>query len=293
MRSALLDWHARHGRALAFRGATDPWLVLVAEVMAQQTQVARVEVAWASFARLFPTPGACAAAAPADVLRAWSGLGYNRRAVNLHRAATVIVERHGGRVPSEFAVLESLPGIGPYTARAVAAIAFGRPVAPVDTNVRRVVARLLGTPDATPRAVQPDADALVDPSDPAAWMHAAMDLGASVCVARTPRCGACPWRAWCATAAGGAPEGSAGTRPSRGGRVGGGRGATFRTTARWLRGRIVERLREADAGAWTAMPETVGSHDASSIVTAVDALVRDGLVERRSDGALRLPTRAP
>ena len=113
MRGALLGWHARHGRALRFRGTSDAWLVLVSEVMAQQTQIGRVEIAWGSFISVFPTPAACAAAPLADVLRAWSGLGYNRRALNLQRAAQVIVADHGGRVPSDIADLESLPGVGP------------------------------------------------------------------------------------------------------------------------------------------------------------------------------------
>ena len=248
MQGALLGWHARHGRSLRFRGTTDAWLVLVSEVMAQQTQIGRVEIAWGSFIRLFPTPAVCAEAPLADVLRAWSGLGYNRRALNLHRAAQVIVADHGGRVPSDIAALQSLPGVGPYTARAGAAIAFGRPVAAGDTNIRRVVGRLLGAADASPRDLQSAADTLVDPTDPAAWTHAAMDLGASVCVARVPRCGACPLSAWCATA----------------------------------------ETRAATDG--SPMPEALGSHDAASIASAVDALVRDGLVERRSDGAMRLPS---
>jgi A/G-specific adenine glycosylase len=287
IRRALLAWHARDGRALRFRGTTDAWLVLVSEVMAQQTQIARVESAWASFTLLFPTPAACAAATPADVVCAWSGLGYNRRAVNLHRAAQAIVVDHGGRVPSDIAALEALPGVGPYTARAVAAIAFCRPVAAVDTNVRRVVGRLVGKPEATIRALQPVADALVDPRDPATWTHAAMDLGASVCVWRVPRCGGCPLSSWCATAAGIDPVG--GSPPRLGRRARTSAEAPFESTSRWLRGRIVERLRDAAAGSWTPMPEAVGSHDAASIAVAVDALVRDGLVERGPDGALRLP----
>jgi A/G-specific adenine glycosylase len=288
IRRALLEWHARHRRALRFRLTTDAWLVLVSEVMAQQTQVGRVEIAWASFIRLFPTPAACAAAPLADVLRAWSGLGYNRRAVSLHRAAQAIVADHGGRVPSDLADLESLPGVGPYTARAVAAIAFGRPVAAVDTNIRRLVGRLLGKPDASPRALQADADALVDPTDPAAWTHAAMDLGASVCISRVPRCGVCPLGAWCTTAA--ARETLDGPpMPPRGRRARPAAPIPFGSTSRWLRGRIVERLRDIELGAWARVPDAVGSHDAASVASAVDALVRDGLVERRPDGTVRLP----
>jgi A/G-specific adenine glycosylase len=291
LRHALRGWHVRHGRALPFRGTTDAWLVLVSEVMAQQTQIARVALAWTSFTRRFPTPAACAAAPTADVLRAWAGLGYNRRAVNLQRAARAIVAEHGGRVPTDIATLQTLPGLGPYTARAVAAIAFGQPVAAVDTNIRRLVGRLTGAPDASPRSLQADADALVDPRDPAAWTHAAMDLGASVCVARVPRCDACPLRPWCRSAA---ASGSAALPSPASGDGRAARGAPpFASTTRWLRGRIVAGLRELEGGAWSPVPAALGSHDAASIAVAVDALVRDGLVERRADGALRLPIRAP
>jgi A/G-specific adenine glycosylase len=287
LRRALAGWHARQGRALPFRGTTDAWLVLVSEVMAQQTQIARVAIAWTSFTGRFPTPAACATASTADVLRAWAGLGYNRRAVNLQRAARSIVAEHGGRVPSDLAALEALPGIGPYTARAVAAIGFGQPVAAIDTNIRRLVGRLTGVPDASPRALQADADALVDPLDPAAWTHAAMDLGASVCVARVPRCGACPLRAWCRSTVASEPVARR-TRPSGESRDAR-RPPPFASTSRWLRGRIVAGLREVEGGGWSPVPGTIGSHDAASITMAVDALVRDGLVERRADGALRLP----
>jgi A/G-specific adenine glycosylase len=286
MRRALRGWHARHARPLRIRDSSDPWPVLVSEVMAQQTQIARVGVAWTGFVDRFPTPAACAAAPAADVLRAWAGLGYNRRAVQLHRASQAIVERHGGQVPAEVEVLETLPGIGPYTARAVAAIAFGRPVAAVDTNIRRLVGRLGGSPDATPRALQAEADTLVDTRDPAAWTHAAMDLGASVCVARDPRCGACPLSAWCRWAAMGHVGSAAPRRAAKPPRRA---EARFETTSRWLRGRIVAALRELDGDAWTPPPLPMGSHDAASVAVAVEALVRDGLVERRDDGALRLP----
>src|SRR6185369_6681899 len=163
-RAAVLAWFAEVGRALAFRGTRDPYAILVSEVMAQQTQVARVVVAWGRFMNRFPTVAALAAATPADVLRAWQGMGYDRRALNLRRAARAIVEAHGGRVPNDVAALEHLPGIGPYTARAVASIAFGARVGAVDTNVRRVLGRVLAGQDAgalTPTELQSMADASV------------------------------------------------------------------------------------------------------------------------------------
>ena len=280
---ALLGWHRRHARPLRFRGTADPWAVLVSEVMSQQTRIARVEVAWASFMERFPTVHACADAETADVVRAWAGLGYNRRAVQLHGAARTIVIEHEGRVPSEVSALEGLPGVGPYTARAVAAIAFGRPVAAIDTNIRRLVGRLVGAPEASGSLLQARADAMVDPQDPAGWTHAAMDLGASICVPRQPRCDACPLRAWCTTGGAGRPVSSRGVRKDRN------EGVPFESTSRWLRGRIVAGLRDLDRGDWASAPARLGSHDGESIAAAVEGLVRDGLVERRTDGALRLP----
>ena len=198
-RDAILEWYGRSGRRLAFRATSDPYAILVSEAMAQQTQAARAAETWTRFIATFPTTASLAAASPADVLRAWHGLGYNRRALNLWRAARVIVEVHGGRVPSDVDALEALPGVGPYTARAVAAIAFGRPVGAVDTNVRRVLGRMVaGDPEQLPRAsVQALADAAVPPDRAAAWTHAVMDLGATICAPRRPDCAACPARDWC------------------------------------------------------------------------------------------------
>jgi A/G-specific adenine glycosylase len=209
--------------------------------------------------------------------------------VHLQRAARAIVDEHDGQVPSDVGALETLPGVGPYTARAVAAIAFGRPVAAVDTNIRRLVGRIAGTPDASPRALQGTADAIVDPLDPAAWTHAAMDLGATVCVARNPRCGACPLTAWCRSSVAGSPGPKSGPRR----KVASSGSVPFASTSRWLRGRIVACLREAEPGVWAPAPIAVGTHDAERVSSAVDALVRDGLVERRDDGALRLPDAPP
>jgi A/G-specific adenine glycosylase len=291
----LLGWYERHGRCLAFRGTNDPYGVLVAEVMAQQTQVSRVELAWPGFMARFPTPAALAAAPTSDVLRAWAGLGYNRRALGLQRAARRMVERHEGRVPRSVAELEALPGVGPYTARAVAAIAFGVPVAAVDTNVRRVVGRLVGlVAEGSPRLAQAAADGLVDPQRSADWTHAVMDLGATVCRAR-PICAACPISAWCATAA--TAQRGAVTRPGpRASTVlwpaGDGRGPTrpsFPQTRRWLRGRIVARLRETRPGRWQQLGGPLGAHSAEAVQEALLALERDGLVERDAAGRVRLP----
>ncbi len=272
-RDALLHWYDEHGRSLAFRSTRDPWAVLVSEVMAQQTQVARVEDAWRRFLAAYPTPAALAAASPADVIRAWQGMGYDRRALNLRRAAIAIRDDHGGHVPDEVEALDALPGIGPYTARAVAAIAFGCPVGPLDTNVRRVLRRVLAL-DGEPagRAFQATADASVDRARPGDWTHAMMDVGATLCRPRSTRCAECPLRPWCASADR-APEP---TWPSRPGRP----VPPFASTSRWLRGRIVDRLRAAPDGDWTFLGDPIGSHDHAAVAAALVALARDGVIER-------------
>lgn len=287
LRERLARWHAGDGRSLRFRGTLDPWAILVSEVMAQQTQVARVEPAWEAFMAAYPTPAALAAASPAEVLRRWAGLGYNRRALHLQRAAALMVERHGGRVPRDVSDLLALPGVGPYTARAVAALAFGQPVAPVDTNVRRVVSRLVGTGAArrlSPVDLQDLADRLVERGDPGAWTNAMMDLGATICLPRAPRCEACPLRLACD---------GAGRQEPRASVTSGGRHAqrvAFEHTSRWLRGRIVERLRRSEEGAWTRVQAPIGAHGHESVERALVALERDGLLERRADGEVRLPS---
>ncbi|HEX2469200.1 MAG TPA: hypothetical protein VHK05_01305, partial [Candidatus Limnocylindrales bacterium] len=215
-----------------------------------------------------PTVEALAAATPADVLREWQGLGYNRRALALWRAAGLIVQKHGRRVPDSIEELEALPGVGPYTARAVAAIAFGQPVGAVDVNVARVLGRLAGGGDGMPRCdVQALAEATAASTDPATWTHAVMDLGATICRAREPRCDDCPVRPWCRfTAASAAPARS---RPA----------PPFASTTRWLRGRILDRLREAQGDAWVDLQAPIGSHDLTRVIAAANAMAADGLVE--------------
>ncbi len=198
-RDRLLTWAAAAGRDLPWRATRDPWEVLVAEVMLQQTQVARVVPAWQAFLVRFPTVGACAAAPVADVITRWAGLGYNRRAVFLHRSAVAVVEQHDGRFPDDLPGLLALPGIGPYTARALLAFAFERDVGVVDTNAARVLARWAGV-RLTPTQVQQQADDAVPAGRGWAWNQAMLDLGATVCTARSPVCERCPVRracAWC------------------------------------------------------------------------------------------------
>jgi A/G-specific adenine glycosylase len=234
---AVLAWGDEWLRDLPWRRTRDPWAVLVSEVMAQQTGVDRVVGYYRAFLDRFPTPAACAAAPVGEVVRLWAGLGYNRRAVNLHRCAAAVVDRHGGALPDDLAALLALPGVGPYTARAVLAFAFERPVGVVDTNVGRVLARWAGRPLRTAEA-QARADDLVPEGWSWAWNQAVMELGGVVCRRRRPRCDACPVRASCAWARAGlaAPDpadGSAG--------VGAGQ-SRFEGSDRQGRGRLVDAL---------------------------------------------------
>ncbi len=195
VRRALLDWYAAGHRDFPWRETHDPFAVLVSEVMLQQTQASRIAARFPPFMARFPTAAALANASSAEVLAAWSGLGYNRRALALQRTAT-IVARDGW--PRDVAGLARLPGIGPYTARAVASLAFGTPVGVVDTNVRRWLLRRFGGPD-QPGRLQALADALAAPgrsTSVAAWTHATMEFGAAICRSSDPRCGECPIAEW-------------------------------------------------------------------------------------------------
>ena len=278
MQSAVLDWYGANARDLAFRRTTDPWSVLVSEVIAQQTQAARAAAAWERFVAEFPTPAALAAASPSAVQRAWRGLGYNRRAVALRQAAIAIGRDHDGRVPDSLEALTALPGVGPYTARAVLAIAFNRPVAALDTNIRRVLGRAFLTEG------QSAADRLVPEGRAATWTHALMDVGAAFCRKRDPRCAACPLRAWCSYPGSNLASVPA-TRPAPGARP------AFRSTTRWLRGRILDRLRDAPDGAWVAFDQPIGEHGLEAVTAAVAALAREGTIDGHPSGApsARLP----
>lgn len=288
LRDAILTWYGARGRSLPFRATADPFAILVSEAMAQQTQAARAGEAWIRFMARFPTAAALAAATPADVLRAWHGLGYNRRALNLWHAARQIVEMHGGEVPISLAALQALPGVGPYTARAVAALAFGQPVGAVDTNVRRVLGRIVaghGAPALEAMMLQEIADAAVPHDRPGLWTHALMDIGAALCRPRRPNCGACPAREWCRYAS----EGPATQDESGPSGAGSGRAETrtaaressppFAETSRWLRGTIIDHLRLIDGDSWATIVGPIGAHDPAAVAVALESLARDGLVE--------------
>ena len=286
----LFRWHAGSRRPLAIRDAENSWQVLVAEVMSQQTGIERVGQAWRSFVGRWPTPGHLAGASTRDLLAAWAGLGYNRRALALRQAARTIVADHGGRVPDSVEALEGLPGIGPYTARAVAASAFGIPVAPLDVNVRRVVSRVLGvTPNSAGLANV--ADALVSRAEPRRWVDAVMDLAALVCSPRAPSCDACPLAVACLSRGAVATSDA---RANRGATTGTDanslaarktRAVPFPATSRWLRGRLLAAVTSAPVGTWVPLPDTLGLHDAAAIEAAARALDREGFLDVRAGAA--------
>jgi A/G-specific adenine glycosylase len=269
--------------------------VLVSELMLQQTQVSRVVSRWAEFLERFPTPAACAEASMGDVVRAWAGLGYNRRAVSLHRTAVIVVERHRGRLPAELPALLALPGVGPYVARAVLVFAFEADIGVLDTNAARVMARAIaGRRIATRAEAQALTDSLVPAGTGWAWNQAVLDLGALICTRRRPDCDRCPLarraprlRGSCRWEADGRPapdpaEGSVGVAA---------RQAAFVGSDRQGRGSLVDALRRAPvpvaelaaAAGWSA---TDGGENRARRIA--DALVADGLAVVGGDGYLRL-----
>ncbi len=252
--------------------------------MLQQTQASRVAPAYSAFMRRFPTVQALAASTPGTVIRAWSGLGYNRRAVALFEAARRIAEEHGGRVPNEPEKLQRLPGVGPYTAAAVASIAFGVPVAAVDTNVRRVIARAVGgreADDRLPVDVRLLADTWLDRRAPGVWNQALMDLGRDVC-RPVPRCDGCPLAPHCRYRRDGKANVNAARPNVR--RA----GPRFEGSFRQLRGGIVTALRERSPLTVQALARRTG-RPLTDVTEAVNALARDGLVRGASGAAAGRP----
>ena len=279
-RDAILAWYAERGRPLAFRRSRDPYAVLVSEAMAQQTQAARAATYWERFMARFPTIAALAEATPADVLREWQGLGYDRRALALWRTARIVMAEHGGHLPSTVAALEALPGVGPYTARAVGALAFKLAVGAVDVNVRRVLGRIVaGDPAALTRVdIQRVADEAVPADRPGAWTHAVMDVGATVCRPRAPRCEECPAQPWCRYAGSREDRLQAPTRA----RVAREAATPFASTNRWLRGRILDRLRAAPDGTWVALDDPIGEHEPARVRSAATRMAADGVLELKT-----------
>jgi A/G-specific adenine glycosylase len=270
-----IAWYDDNARDLPWRvPGTSAWAVLVSEVMLQQTPVVRVEPAWHAWMARWPVPAALAKDPPSEAIRMWGRLGYPRRAMRLHQCALTIVERHGGGVPDDLDELLALPGIGTYTARAVLAFAYGQRHPVVDTNVRRVVARVVaGEPDAGPTTTTADLTAMAEllPIEPARAARAGiafMELGAIVCTARSPRCVSCPFEPACAWRQSGAPPADGPTRrPQR-----------YAGTDRQVRGLLLEVLRHATGPVPRQRLDTVWADDVQR-ARALSGLVDDGLVE--------------
>ena len=280
----LSTWYAAAQRDLPWRRAgTSAWAVLVSEVMLQQTPVARVIPAYGAWLERWPTPAALAADAPGEAVRMWGRLGYPRRALRLHAAAVTVVAEHDGELPRTVAQLLTLPGVGAYTARAVAAFAYRQRVPVVDTNVRRVVARAVeGIADApvTTRDLVL-VEGLLPAGEQAAAMAsiALMELGALVCTARAPRCPTCPVRGRCAWLAAGRPELAAPVRRPQG----------YAGTDRQVRGRLLQVLREHPGPVEAGVLERVWQEPVQR-ARALDSLVADGLVDPLPDGTYALPS---
>ncbi len=276
-------WYASAGRDLPWRRTgTTPYAVLVSEVMLQQTPVARVVPVYTEWLFRWPTAPDLASATPGEAVRAWGRLGYPRRALRLHAAAQAIVTRHGGALPDNLAELLALPGVGDYTARAVAAFAFRQRHPVVDTNVRRVVARVIqGRADVpvSRRDLSVVAELLPEDAEAAAIASAAwMELGALICTARTPKCGICPLAPRCAWLGAGQPPLE---HPVR-------RPQPYAGTDRHARGNLLALLR-AESGPVSREQTATAWPDGVQRRRALASLTKDGLVERLPDGRYALP----
>jgi len=286
LHAPLLAWYAEHARDLPWRRPScDAWGVLVSEVMLQQTPVDRVVPAWEGWLARWSTPRALAADSPGEAVRMWGRLGYPRRALRLHAAAGECVRRFDGRVPSAYDDLRSLPGVGDYTAAAVRSFAYGRRGVVLDTNVRRVLARLVDGV-ALPRpsvsvAERGGAEALLpdDDATAATWSIALMELGALVCTASSPSCGVCPVAGPCAWLAAGRPAYDGPARTVQ----------RFAGTDRQVRGRLLSVLRESHGPVAKEALDLVWDEPVQR-QRALDALVADGLVDPLPDGRYDLPT---
>jgi A/G-specific adenine glycosylase len=285
--TAILRWYASHARDLPWRRPdAGPWAVLVSEFMLQQTPVARVLPAYEAWLARWPTPVSLAAAAPADAVRQWGRLGYPRRALRLHAAARIIAEQHGGAIPGSVEALRALPGVGSYTAAAVASFAFGQRHAVLDTNVRRVLARLVGgqsaRPAPSPTALEVRLAESLLPAEPGLaprWSVAVMELGALVCTAERPRCASCPVVSTCAWHLAGSPV-DADEVPRR--------SQSYEGTDRQCRGRLLAVLRDAQEPVPAAQLESAWP-DAQQRSRALASLVADGLAEPLPGDRYTLP----
>lgn len=280
----VLAWYAEHARPLPWRAAdASPWGVMVSEFMLQQTPVARVLPVWTSWLERWPTPTDLGGDEPGEAVRAWGRLGYPRRAQRLHAAARAIRDEHDGAVPAGIDALRRLPGVGEYTAAAIASFAHGRAHVVLDTNVRRVLARIEGgqqfPPDSLTASERVRASSWLPPgdADAAAWAAASMELGALVCTAQSPACGRCPVADQCAWLAAGRP---AWDGPPR-------RGQTYAGTDRQCRGVLLSVLRDADGPVTRDAVLAAWTSDVAQAERALASLLADGLI-RSEQGALTL-----
>lgn len=269
-------------RELPWRRTRDPWAVLVSEVMLQQTQAARVVEPWRRFMARFPTPADCAAGGTAEVVRAWAGLGYNRRAVRLHRAAAVVTERYGGEVPGDLDALTGLPGVGGYTARAVLAFAFGDDVGVVDTNVARVLARAVAGRTLGARQAQAVADRMVPAGEGWRFNQAMLDIGAAWCTSGEPECGPCALRRRCKWARAGGSGGEV-LDPALGSAGVSRRQPAFAGSDRQGRGRLVGALRLGPVRSGEAAAVAGWPGDEERARRVVQALVAEELAAWQGD----------
>jgi A/G-specific adenine glycosylase len=293
LRDAVFGWHAEHGRDyLPWRASRNPYHVVVSEFMLQQTQVERVLAAFEGFIDRFDSFASLAAATRAEVVRAWKGLGYNLRAIRLHELARAVVERHQGSLPSDAAALRALPGVGPYTVAAIRAFAFEIDDVAIDVNLRRIVHRLRfgieHPPKASASEVDETARALLARGRAHAWNSALMDLGALICTARSPKCSLCPLREWCAAAPLSATIAKAASEQIATKGRGPQAKLRFEQTRRYARGRVLDRLREAEPGTVVCEHELVAVlNDPSErypLGEILAGLERDGFLVRDAGG---------
>jgi A/G-specific adenine glycosylase len=279
----VIEWFDDHARDLPWRTDREPWAVLVSEFMLQQTPVARVLPVYVEWMRRWPTPAALAESTTGDAVRAWGRLGYPRRALRLHATAVAIVERHGGSVPADPSELLELPGVGSYTAAAIASFAFDGRHPVLDTNVRRLFARVVDGrefPAPAPTVAERQAaEALLPQAEAHRWAAATMELGALVCTARSPRCADCPITELCAWHQAGRPVQA--SRPRR--------GQPWTGTDRQVRGKLLAVLRSADGPVPSSTLDAAWP-DAAQRERCLDSLLDDGLAELSSDGRVGLPT---
>jgi A/G-specific adenine glycosylase len=290
LHEALLNWYRQYQRVLPWRATDDPYSILISEVMLQQTGVERVKKKYVEFLHSFPNIKTLARSSAGDVIRAWSPLGYNRRALNLKKTAEIIEEDYDGELPQEEEKLRSLPGIGPYTAAAVMAFAFHKDAAPVDTNISRVLRRIFEIASDVPKREDVLMAQKILPSGRAsAWSQALMDLGSEICLPRKPQCGECPIVEHCGSASSfltGAIGGDTSLKSS----------TPYLGSTRYYRGRVVETLRGIPNGSSLGLMELgqiirddFSSSDLSWLQSILVALCDDGLILVEESGKLTLP----